>query len=496
MTNNRIRNYFHVAMSPYLLVFVALFLCVSAVNLSAQEPKPGPARTVNIPAVKETKLKNGLTVAVAEKHNVPLVTVQLLVRSGANAESMEKAGLADIAAAMLTKGTKTRTAEQIAEQIEFLGGSIYSGASWNNSSVSVSVTKDKLDQAMAILADVVLNPTFPQDELDLLKTQYIDGLTYSLTQPGFLGNYVASKYSYEEHPAGGTPQSIASITRDDVLKFFSSAFQSDRAVLIFAGDITSKEATALSEKALSTWTPPDRGAIADYRGRAFTSVKEETPLIKRMLIVDLPNSGQASVTYHKKIASIGRSSKDYYPASVMNSVLGGGYSSRLNQEIRIKRGLSYGAGSSFAWRGWKTNFGTRTQTKNESAAEVAEVLVNELNDLAIAPIEESELIPRKAVLTGGFGRNIETNGGLVNALADLYSFGISPNSLNEYMPGVNAVTDKQIRDFVTANLYGGDIIIVGDYSLFKDDLAKRFPNIKPQVIPAAELDITKPGLRK
>ena len=122
--------------------------------------------------------------------------------------------------------------------------------------------------------------------------------------------------------------------------------------------------------------------------------------------------------------------------------------------------------------------------------------MSELHDPAQPPIEASELIPRKAVLTGGFGRNIETNGGLVNALADLYSFGISPNSLNEYMPGVNAVTDKQIRDFVTANLYGGDIIIVGDYSIFKDDLAKRFPNLKPEVIPAAELDITKPGLRK
>ncbi|MBX3244367.1 MAG: insulinase family protein, partial [Acidobacteria bacterium] len=385
--------------------------------------------------------------------------------------------------------------EQIAEQIEFLGGSIFSGAGWNNSSVSVSVTKDKLDKAMDILADVVLNPTFPQDELDLLKTQYLDGLTYSLTQPGFLSNYVASKYSYREHPAGGTPQSIETISRDDVVKFYTNAFASDLSTIIFSGDINQKDADILSTRMFGQWAIPQRLETGSGGGTRYGDLRGEG-VLNRFLVIDLPHSGQASVTYHKQIKTIGRSSKSYYPASVMNSVLGGGYSSRLNQEIRIKRGLSYGAGSSFSWRFAHTNFGTRTQTKNESAAEVASVIVDELGNLAKSPIEESELIPRKAVLTGGFGRNIETNGGLVNALADLYSFGISPNSLNDYMPGVNAVTDKQIRDFVTANLYGGDIIIVGDYSLFKDDLAKRFPNIKPEVIPVTELDITRPGLRK
>ena len=382
MTNKKMRksefgmrSYLPVSLSPSLLVFLALFLFASVGNLSAQEPKPGPARTAQIPAVKETKLKNGLTVAVVEKRNVPLVTVQLLVRSGANAEGMEKAGLADITAAMLTKGTKTRTAEQIAEQIEFLGGSIFSGAGWNNSSVSVSVTKDKLDKALDILADVVLNPTFPQDELDLLKTQYLDGLTYSLTQPGFLGNYVASKYSYEEHPAGGTPQSIETMSREAVMSFYDREFRPEIATLIFAGDIAPKQASDFAEKLFGNWTRPELESKPGV-GAGFSPEKEkEKELVGHLLVIDLPNSGQASVTYHKRIDRIGRSNDNYYPASVMNSVLGGGYSSRLNQEIRIKRGLSYGAGSSFAWRSWKTNFGTRTQTKNESAAEVAEVLV-------------------------------------------------------------------------------------------------------------------------
>lgn len=518
MTNNKMRNAecgvrnlgretfrlkcLLVSLSPCLLVFLALSLCVSAVNLSAQEPKPGPARTVNIPAVKETKLKNGMTVAVVEKRNVPLVTVQLLVRSGANAESMEKAGLADMTASMLTKGTKTRTAEQIAEQMEFLGGSIYSGAGWNNSSVTISVTSDKLDQAMEILADVVLNPTFPQSELDLLKSQAIDGLTYNLTQPGFLANYVASKYSFGEHPAGGTPESLTSITQSNVLSFYKNQFDPYKAVLIFSGDITADRANKLATTSFDKWKGQRSGETV--RGLVNTDLSS-TDSNEKLLIIDLPNSGQASVSYVNKL-SVGRThylepqkgqtSVSYYPSAVLNSVFGGGYSSRLNQEIRIKRGLSYGAGSSFAWRHSFGNFGTRTQTKNESAPEVAELVLTEIKRLIDEEIPEAELAPRKSVLTGGFGRNIETTGGLVNALADLYTFDIPTTELNKYMTSVNAVTDKQIRDIAKAHLLGGDIIIVGDYSIFKDDLAKRFPNIKPEVIPAAELDITKPSLRK
>ncbi|MBX3245330.1 MAG: insulinase family protein, partial [Acidobacteria bacterium] len=476
MTNKKMRksefgmrSYLPVSLSPRLLVFLALFFSASAVNLSAQEPKPGPARTAQIPAVKETKLKNGLTVAVVEKRNVPLVTVQLLVRSGANAESMEKAGLADITASMLTKGTKTRTAEQIAEQIEFLGGSIFSGAGWNNSSVTVSVTSDKLDQAMAILADVVLNPTFPQSELDLLRSQAIDGLTYNLTQPGFLANYVASKYSFGEHPAGGTIGSLNAFTIEHVTQFYQKEIIPFKSVLIFSGDISQEHSSGLAEKYFGTWKNP--GSITTH-GRGGSSVRSNSAeLLRRILVIDLPNSGQASVNYLKQSYEAGRNKVGYYPATVLNSLVGGGYSSRLNQEIRIKRGLSYGAGSSFSWRLNSTNFGTRTQTKNESAPEVAELVLTEIKRLIDGEIPEAELTPRKSVLTGGFGRNIETTGGLVSSLADLYTFDIPTIELNKYMTSVNAVTDKQIREFAAANMLGGDIIIVGDYSLFKDDLA-------------------------
>jgi zinc protease len=230
--------------------------------------------------------------------------------------------------------------------------------------------------------------------------------------------------------------------------------------------------------------------------REVQGARDDRSLIERILVVDLPNSGQAAVSYYRPVYKYGRSAEQYYPAIVLNSVLGGGYSSRLNYEIRIKRGLSYGAGSSFAWRGSSTNLSTRAQTKNESAAEVAELVAGELQRIGGSDVGGDELVPRKSVLTGSFGRNLETTAGLAGALSDLYAFGIPASALNSYMQRVNAVTAAQIKSFGAAELPGGDLIIVGDYSMFKDNLTKRFPDMKVTVVKADELDVTKPTLRK
>ncbi len=478
-------------------------VCAFVVNSFAQDvpPAPGEPRSIKVPAVQEKKLANGLTVAVVQKSQVPLVTINLLIRVGASAEDASKAGLADMTASMLTKGTKTRTATQIAEAVEFLGGSINSGASWNTTYISVTVTSDKVTQAMAILADVVLNPKFDQKEIDLLKTQTLDGLTYSLKQPGFLSSYVSSKYSFNEHPTGGTPASIGTISRSDILKFQKDNYKPVNSVLVFAGDISAATSSALSAKYFSAWGKGAKPSVKEMRLDRVTKLGNPDasgprPIVNRFLVIDLPQSGQASVSYAQPIKGIGRSDQRYFAASVLNSVLGGGYSSRLNQEIRIKRGLSYGAFSGFAWREWNANFSSSTQTKNESAAEVAELMIDELRKLSATPVAESELTPRKSGLTGPFGLSLETTGGLAGEIGELYGFGISSGELNNYVANVNGVTGAQIKDFAFGNLLGGDIVIVGDYSMFKADLAKRFPKMTVDVIKADDLDLSKDNLRK
>lgn len=477
-------------------------LCTFVVSSFAQEmpPAPGAPKAVSVPAVQEKKLANGLKIAVVQKSQVPIVTINLLIRTGASAEPSSKAGLADMTASMLTKGTKTRTATQIAEAVEFLGGSINSGAGWNSTFVSVTVTSDKVVQAIAILADVVLNPKFDQKEIDLLKTQTLDGLTYSLKQPGFLSSYVTSKYSFNEHPANGTPASIGAISRAEILKFQKDNYNPANSVLVFAGDISAATASTLTTKYFSTWRNP-KPAVKEMRLEQVTKLGSvdtsgPRPIVNRFLVIDLPQSGQASVSYAQPIKDIGRSDQRYFSASVLNSIFGGGYSSRLNQEIRIKRGLSYGAFSGFAWRASKANFSSSTQTKNESAAEVAELMIDELRKLSTTPAAETELTPRKSGLTGPFGLSLETTGGLAGAIGELYGFGIPSSVLNSYVANVNGVTDTQVKNFALDNLLGGDIVIVGDYSIFKADLAKRFPKMTVDVIKADDLDLSKDNLRK
>ncbi len=502
---------------------IILMLSVLSIGVFAQntEPKPSAPKSVKIPAVKEFTMENGLTVAVVERPGVPLVTAQLLIKAGAVGfmEEMDKAGLADLSVSLLTKGTKTRSATQIAEEMEFLGADLNSNAGWLSSKVTLNVMSDKLEKALMIMSDTVINPSFSQSEIGLLKSQTLDGLTYSLTQPSFLANYVASTYSFKKHPVGGTVSSINKISRDDILEYYSQNLIPEDSVLIFIGDIKAEQAKSLTEKYFSQWKNPklmmlSKGGIDPLSIRKspeeFQEKKKremEQPIVKRILVIDLPNSGQAAVTFAKNIKNNGRiyrkddqigafEGKCYYPATVLNSLLGGGYSSRLNQEIRIKRGLSYGAGSGFNWEWLSTDFSTRTQTKNETAAEVAELVEDEIKKLSEGEIPESELNPRRLVLTGGFGRNLETNQGLANALADLYSFELPADSLNSYMNSVMTVNVKQVKQFAAENFNGGDIIIVGDYAKFKDDLAKRFPDMKVEVIKADQLDITKENLRK
>jgi len=480
-------------MKRVLLSLLIVMFTVIAASSQDTAPAPGAPRSVVVPVVKEKKLANGLTVVVMEKRSSPLVTAQLLIKSGANAEDMKKAGLANTTADMLTKGTKTRTATQIAESMEFLGGSIGTATGWNNSTVTATFTSDKLDKAMAIMADVVLNPSFKQSEIDLVKTQALDGLTFNLKQPGFLANYVASRYSYNEHPVNGTPRSITSLSREDMAEFHKYYYSPVNAVLIFTGDITQIKANALAQQYFGRWK--SSGFEKDHK-----AISSDKPLgrqvLRRILVIDLPDAGQAAVKYLKEGLDITRGSAEYYRASVLNSLLGGGYSSRLNQEIRIKRGLSYGAGSSFAWRGWKNNFSTTTQTKNESAAEVAELVVGEIKKLGDKSAGDPELGPRKLVLTGAFGSALETTGGMAGILNELYTFDLPLTNLNTYMSGVRGVSSSQIRDFAYQNFRNGDIIIVGNAAAFMDDLKKRFPEMPIETIKAADLDVGTVSLRK
>lgn len=504
-----------------LILFVIGIFCVGPAIISGQTPSetpppPSAPPTVKIPLVNEMTLPNGLRVVVIQKKGLPLVTASLLVKSGADVEGPGQAGLADMTGSLLIKGTESLTATQIAEQIEFLGASINSGAGWNSSAVTINTMRQSLGKALSIMANSAIRPSFPEEEVKLLKKQTLDGFDVSLKQPGALLSYVSSQYSFGEHLTGGTPQTVKRFTRRDIVDFHRRYYRPEYSVLIFTGDVTQDVAFRFAKLFFGGWESASRSdqavmkaqeaALIAMKATAIKASGSTDATVKRLLVIDLPDAGQAAVGYTKQLSE-GRaecesggdgciSSDIYYSATVLNSVLGGGYSSRLNQEIRLKRGLSYGAGSGFDWRGSYADFTASAQTKNESAAEVAELMQIEIENLINSTASEDELVPRKAAVTGEFGRGLQTNGGLAGRLRDLYLYDVRVDELNSYMSAVNSVSDEEIKKFAADNLTGGDIIIVGDAKVFMSDLQKRFPNRTIEVIKADSLDLNSRTLRK
>lgn len=474
------------------LIAGLLLVGQAAVAQTVTPPPPGPPRAATLPQPVEKTLANGLRVIVVPKHDLPLVSARLLVNTGSEEDTRELAGRAALTASLLTQGTKTRSAEQIARGVEALGATLTATAGWDASSVDVSVMSSRLEEAMKFVADVVRNPSFRKEEVERLRAQSIDAVRVSLQEPLSIARYVAARVVYQDLPYGqsvaGTPESLERIGRDSIVSFHDRYYRPENAVLVLAGDVKPAAAFTIAGKLFGTWKRRS-GVEAQLEERP-----EATAAKPRVVVVDMPEAGQAAVLVTRR--GLRRVDPLYYPALVTNSILGGGYSARLNQEIRIKRGLSYGASSSFELRREQGPFAAYTQTKNESAAEVAALIVDELNRLGAGDIAPSELTPRKAVLTGNFGRSLETTGGIVDRVSTLALHGLALDEIGSFVSKVQAVNSDAVRSFARAHLAGGtaSIVVVGDAKQFIEALRKRFGEV--EVIGEDELDLESGALRK
>jgi zinc protease len=341
---------------------------------------------------------------------------------------------------------------------------------------------------MAIMADVAQNPVFKAEELDRVRAETLDGLSVAYQRPGSLAAYATAPVLYAGsaygHVAGGTPGSLPKIKREDLVKLHSAAWRPDNAVLVLTGNLSPEAGFALAETAFGGWkkpaTPPPATPAAP------------TGYKPRNVVIDLPGTGQAAVTLAKP--AITRADPNYYSGLVTNAVLGVGYSSRLNQEIRIKRGLSYGAGSSLTPQGQFGGFSARVQTKNESAGQVVSLVQAELTRLAAEPASASELTARKSVLVGGFGRELGTSEGLADILGNLAVYGVPLNEIQSYASKVEAVSASDVQAFAKSMMVPAQtsIIVAGDLKAMGDSLPAAVPNAT--VIPAAKLDLDSPTL--
>jgi zinc protease len=418
------------------------------------------------------------------------VAAQLLIKNGGEVDPPQLAGLSNMTANLLTKGTEKRSATQIAEAIEALGGSLDASARWDAARVGVNVMSSKIGPALEILSDVVRRPTFKDDELERLRQQTLDDLTVELGQPGSIARYVAARVVFGDAPYGqplaGTPQSIAKIVRSVVVAYHERYYRPDNAILVLGGDIKAVNGFKLAEQYFGDWAKPATAIPVFPTGKLPASA---TP---RVVVIDKPDAGQAAVLLAR--TGIQRTDPAYYQGLVANSMLSG-YSGRLNQEIRIKRGLSYGASSTLDTRREVGPFLASAQTKNQSAAEVAALLLSEIDRLSSAAVPDAELTPRKAVVVGNFARNLETVSGLVAQVSSLALYGISFDEINRYITNVQGITASDVQKFAGGHLAASNasIIVVGNAKEFLPALQKQFP--QAEVIPVAEMDLNSALLR-
>lgn len=472
----------------------ALFAVVlSTLPLHSKEidglPSPAAPRPLQIAEPEEKTLANGLRVLVVERPGLPLLSAEMVVRSGAEGDPPKLAGLTSLTAGLLTQGTATRSATEIAQQIEALGATVAGESGWDVTTVRLDTLAAQSGPAMEIFADVVRRPKFDPEEIDRLRRQTMDDLRVSLEQPGSVARSVARRVAFGDspygHPAGGTLASLPRIKRDEIVAQHARIFRPGNAVLLLAGRITPDEGFSLAEKAFGDWAAggdklPEPSVPVDMAGSP------------RAVLIDLPDAGQAAV--YVTLTSPSRTVPDFVVGEVANTILGGGYSSRLNQEIRVKRGLSYGARSTLAAGRTTGLFTAACQTKNESADEVVGVVLDELKRLAAAPAPADFFSARQAVLRGDVARGLETNAGHVAMLAELAGAGLPVAALSGRAAAIEAVSSEQARAWAAAHLAAGSmhVVVAGRAKDVEPLLRMRFPQL--QIIPLDRLDLESADL--
>jgi predicted Zn-dependent peptidase len=478
--------------------FVALTAVVAASMLAVplagqapakqQPPAAGPSVQFNFPAYKTHKLPNGLTLFIIEDHRQPLVSYTLMVDAGGIAHPPAKAGLASMTAELLTQGTATRSAQDIARAIDGVGGSLSAAADDDTAQVTAAVAKSAADLAMELLADVVLNPAFTQEEIDRLRRQRLSGLQISYTDPEYIAPFVAARLTLGDHPYAypveGTPDSLRALTRDEIVAFHKSRYTPQGAFLAISGDITPEAAIAQVEKRLGSWS-----GQASQR----PATPAPPPAAKSVFIVDKPDAVQTQIV----LSTMGIKYNDpsYFPLLVANQIFGGAFTSRLNMALRAREGLTYGARSSFDTEREAGMFRVSTFTRTEETGKAVTMVVDLLREFRKNPATDAELKEAKAYLIGSFAVGTETPGQVAGRVLTVAKHGLPADYWDKYRDNIQAVTTARIAEAVGRYVDADrmKIVAVGNAKGFAPSLA---PFGEAKTISFSELDLMRPDLKR
>lgn len=454
-------------------------------------PGPGIAPEVAAPQIVEASLSNGIRVVAARTGNVPIATVTMVVPGGSKTDPREKAGLANMAAILADRGIHGMDAAEIAARFEGLGAIFAAGSGSDSTSFSLTAPVANLAEAGELAAAIVKGAIYPEDAFERERARAIDRLGLLTGNPGGLARYVTRAAMYGDAPYGtqpdGTSESLASLTRSDLLEYRQRYIHPDRMQIVISGGIASDDAIALAETMLGDW---ETNLLPWRLPRDAAGISQPV----RTIVVDMPGAGQASVI--AAVRAPGRRSAGYFALELANSVLGGGSSGRLFEEIRTRRSLSYGAYSGFPERADESILTASAQTRSASSAEVVRLILDQFARLGSERLDESLLEKRRMYLAGRRARALETSSGFNVVVAGLMLQGLPPReafALGKRLASVDTKTASEAaRRFVDPER--ATIVVVGDAELVVDDLRAIRENV--EVIPAAEIDLSSASLRQ
>jgi zinc protease len=434
---------------------------------TAIRPQPGPAREYHFPAFERRQLDNGLTLLVAPARSLPIVTVLAIVDAGAVAEPPGQEGVAELTARALNEGTPKYDGETLTDYMEQLGTSVGGAAGWDSASLAMTVLRSNLDNAFVHFSEVLVTPTFPAAAIERLKAERIAELMQIESEPRELADEKFDEYIYHvtsrfRLPLGGTAQSVGRLTRDDVVAFHSARYRPAATTLIVVGDVETDVVESMVAGAMAAWT-----------GAAAPTVRADDSPVRTSRAVRIVRKDDAPQS-EVRIGHVGvpRTHPDYFSITVMNAVLGGLFSSRINLNLREAHGYTYGASSAFDWRREAGPFVIGTAVASDVTAAAIQETLKEIDRMRSEPVSESELSLATSYLEGVFPIRYETTAAIAAALATLTIYGLPSDWYDGYRARIGAVTADDVLAAARAHVRPDSlqIVIVGDAGAVREPL--------------------------
>ncbi len=449
------------------LVSAALFLASPTVSAAQQSPpEPLPLDDIPFPAFEERLLANGADLIVVPHDEQPYVTVNLVVRAGNAADRRNRVGTAAMVASLLNKGTDTRTALDIADAADHIGATLTAAAADDWTNVILGVVTSQLDAGLELLGDIVVNPGFPEEEIDLYRQQATTNLRLQLGSPGFLANREFQQAVYGRHPYGlfSTPESIESIRRSDLISFHLRHYKPTNALVVVAGDVTTDDIEARLNQALADWEP------GPSRPPTYFDVpaREETEIV----LVHRPESVQSTILVGQP--AMKGDHDDWMPLDLGSRVLGGASTGRLFQVLREEKGWTYGSYSAAVRKRDVGYFLANAEVRSEVTDSALAELLNQVELIRSEPIPEDELANVRDYLVGSFPLSIETPQAIANQVATYRLRGRSTEELESYRDRVSAVAPEDVQGALMAHFdpERAVVVVVGDATEIRSGLTR------------------------